>query len=123
MTALEDAPPGKRPVSTHDSVIGVVRDGEVTRIALGGEVDFHTAGRLQALIDAECQGRADRVVIDLSAIEFVDSHGLRLLADAHRRLASDGRRLEIMRPPDPVWHAFVLTGLDEVLNVDTSQQH
>ena len=63
-----------------------------------------------------------RSSIDLSAVEFVDSHGLRLLANTHRSLTREGRKLVVVPPPDTVWRAFVVTGLDAVLVVQEEAQ-
>ena len=106
-----------------DPVVDVVRETAVTRIVLEGDVDVCTVGRLQAFIEAECAfRRSHTIVIDLSAVEFVDSHGLRLFANTHRRLTREGRKLVVVPPPDIVWRAFVFTGLDAVLVVEEEAQ-
>ena len=104
-------------------VADVVRETEVTRIVLEGDIDVCTVGRVQAVIEEECAFRGSHtIVIDLSAVEFVDSHGLRLLANTHQSLTSEGRALVVVPPPDIVWRAFVFTGLDAVLVVQEDAQ-
>jgi len=120
MSPLDTAPLGG-PIDRagDDGVVDVVRNGEVTRIFLGGDVDVETARRLGPFLEAEGDGHTRTIVVDLSAVEFVDSYGLRLLVDMHRRLLREGRSLVLVRPPDHVWRVFVLTGLDGVLVVQS----
>jgi len=104
--------------ASHDGVQDVVRADDVTRIVLEGEIDVHAVGRLRPFLEQECRGSAQRVVLDLTAVEFVDSHGLHLVAEMDRRLAAVGRPLVLVPPAESVWRAFVVTGLDQVLIVE-----
>jgi anti-anti-sigma factor len=116
--------PEGAPLASHvqpawdDGGVDVVRTGGVTRISLGGEVDMGTVGRVRSFVEAECRGRSRKVVIDLSAVEFVDSHGLHFFAETHRTLTGEGRSLVFVAPPDLVWRTFVITGLDRLLVVE-----
>ena len=101
-----------------DTVVDVTRDDGVTRIVLQGDVDISTVGHLRSFVESECGGSARKVVIDLAAVEFVDSHGLHLFAETHRRLTGEDRVLAFVRPPDAVWRSFVITGLDGVFVVE-----
>ena len=100
-----------------DGVVDIVRNGDVTRIVLAGEIDMVSTPRLRPVLEAECARRSETVLIDLSGVDYVDSHGLRVLVETHRKLADEGRRLVLAPPPDHVWRVFVLTGLDAVLTV------
>jgi len=90
----------------------------VARIVVDGDVDMGTVGRLRSVVETGCRAGARTVVIDLSAVEFIDSHGLHLVAETHRRLTREDRVLVVVPPADGVWRPFVLTGLDEILVVD-----
>jgi anti-sigma B factor antagonist len=93
-------------------VAEVVRDGALTRIALAGDLDMSTVARVQMIIDGECESAPERIVVDLSDVEFVDSHGLHLLSATHRALTADGCVLVVLPPRQPVRRAFEITGLD-----------
>ena len=58
--------------------VSVVRHGGLAMVRLAGEVDLAAAEALERGIDAETAG-ATSVVVDLSAVGFLDSAGLRLL--------------------------------------------
>ena len=59
-------------------------------------------------------GSPGTVVLDLSAIEFVDSHGFQLLAAAHHALTDNGCVLVLIPPHGPVRRAFEITGFDKL---------
>lgn len=72
---------------------------------------------LGAAIDAaEASGRVD-VVVDLSAVEWVDVTGLGLLAAAHVRCERGGRRLVLVGPRPSLRRLLAVSGLRKVLHV------
>ena len=118
MTDLEDVPCEESRARLGDGVADIVRDADHTRIVLEGDIDVHSVARLRPFVESECDRNAQTVVLDLTAVEFVDSHGLHLVAETHRRLANDGRSLVVVPAPSAAWRAFVVTGLDHVLVVE-----
>jgi anti-sigma B factor antagonist len=94
-------------------------------LAVSGEVDLHTAGRLQAalepLVAAAGPSRPD-VVVDLSAVSFLDSTGLGELVAAHRTLAAKSARLHLVSGNDRVGRLLAITGLDGVLDVHPDRE-
>ena len=98
-------------------VVRISRTADETRIVMVGDLDFSTVGAAGPIVDEECGRRPARVVIDLSALEFVDAKGLRLLVETRRRLADQGCVLSVEPPPAHVRRIFVLTGLDGLFDV------
>ena len=69
-----------------DDMTIVVADPGLARLAVRGEVDATNAVRLrQAIVDIgiDCDGMVE---VDLAGVTFMDSTGLRALADASREL-------------------------------------
>ena len=66
-------------------------------IAVVGELDLTTVGQLRDILLAHAaeQG-SDRVIVDLTQVEFIDSAGLALLVEARKRLATDSRTLYLV---------------------------
>ena len=93
-------------------VAQIVRDADATRIVLTGDLDMSTVAQARPIVERVCESGSERVVVDLSAVEFVDSHGLHLLATTHRALTATGCVLAVIPPPNPVRRAFEVTGLD-----------
>ena len=112
MTRADGAPSG--PHEFAHEVAEVIRDPDATRIVLTGDLDMSTVARVRPIVESVCEPSPEKVVLDLSAIEFVDSHGFRLLAATHRALTADGCVLVVLPPPAPVRRAFEITGLDHL---------
>jgi anti-anti-sigma factor len=68
-------------------------------IAVHGEVDLSNAGEVGRDILAAIADRT-AVVVDLSAVRYLDSQGTRLLVDL--ALAGHGAELIVVAPPDSV---------------------
>jgi anti-anti-sigma factor len=89
-----------------------VGDGVV--LALSGELDL--AGE-QALEDALEQARAagGPLTVDLSALDFIDSSGLRVLVRLHNASETAGFAYRLIAGPPQVHRTFALCGLDRTL--------
>lgn len=91
------------------------REGDSLTVAVAGEIDLSTADQLDAAIrDAE-KTETNRIVVDLSALYFVDSTGLSVLLDAIKRSRRDGNRLSFVPSKhEGVTRLFALSGTTEM---------
>jgi anti-sigma B factor antagonist len=86
------------------------RDGDVHIVELIGELDLDGAPRLEAeLLRVEASDAAS-IVVDLGALEFIDSTGIRLLLMAAERSSQTGR-LTLLKGPRQVHRVFEITDL------------
>ena len=93
----------------------VVRNGRATHIVPCGELDIATTPELeQALADAAADGVAE-VVLDLRHLTFMDSTGLRALAQANTRADASGITLSIVRGPRQIDRVLEISGLGTLL--------
>jgi anti-sigma B factor antagonist len=92
------------------------RDGLV-RIALKGELDLSTTGKVETELRRAEATAEPLVVLDLAGLTFLDSTGLRMIVAADKRAREAGRRLAIVRGPGPVQRVFTVTKLDERLEM------
>jgi anti-sigma B factor antagonist len=92
-------------------------DALVVRVA--GEVDMATAKRLRDELTCAC-ARADgqRVVLDLAAVRFLGSAGLRALAEIHQLCRRCELEFVVVNAPRSALRAIQLSGLDRVLSVE-----
>ena len=81
---------------------------------LTGEIDFTSAGPLQATLTAMVLPGGGTVVVDLSDVTFIDSSGLGVLVQAHRSALERDTRLLVVAS-SPVRKLLRLTALDTVL--------
>ena len=68
----------------------------VAVIRLEGEVDLANADNVQ---DAVAATTARGVVLDVTAVSYLDSSGLRAIVRGHRQLAAEERSLFVVSPP------------------------
>ena len=101
-------------MNDHGTLLDVTVTGDGLRLA--GEIDAASSVALSADLDPLPVGH--RIVLDLAAVTFIDSSGLRVLIDAHRRAEADGRMLVIANPSPPVTRLFEISGLTNHLHVE-----
>ena len=92
------------------------RDGLV-HIALVGELDLSTVAKVQEELRRVEANSPATLVVDLSKLTFLDSTGLRCIVTADERARAAGRRIVIVRGPDPVQRVFAITRLEERLEM------
>jgi anti-sigma B factor antagonist len=83
------------------------------RVIAAGEIDVRTAADLRAALDAVLDGHPPKIVIDLSAVTFMDSTGLGVLTGARNRAGDDGR-LVVINPHPIARRILEITGLLEL---------
>ncbi len=91
-------------------------------LRLAGEIDEHTAVQLEEALAPRLLTAPHRLVIDLSAVEFLGVAGLQLL-DQHRASATErGITLRVVATHHEVLRALHVTELDESLLASSLQQ-
>jgi anti-anti-sigma factor len=92
------------------------RNGLV-HVALVGELDLSTVAKVQDELRRIEADSPATVVVDLSKLTFLDSTGLRCIVTADERAREEGRRMVVVRGPDPVQRVFAITRLEERLEM------
>jgi len=90
--------------------------GIVAVVRVKGEVDTATAPRMGEVVD-EQMARGRRVVLELSAVEFMDLHGLAVLMRASRRARADGGGFALERPAPCVIRLIDLVRMDGEIEI------
>ncbi|MEA2479209.1 MAG: anti-sigma factor antagonist [Thermoleophilaceae bacterium] len=91
--------------------------GSAVHMRLSGELDISSATKVEDELARVEPGRPDVIVLDLRGLDFMDSTGLRLLIAADARAREEGRRLTIVKGPEPVQRVFRITRLEERLEL------
>ena len=97
-----------------DLTIRTSRDGTTVILAATGEIDLSTVGELRTAV-TEAATDCDRLRLDLSSVEFIDSTGLGGLLELRSTLRARNVTLEIVAGEGPVRQAVEITGLGELL--------
>jgi anti-sigma B factor antagonist len=95
------------------------RDGWAV-LAVRGEVDVYTAPRFrERLIELVSEGK-HRIVVDLEAVDFLDSTGLGVLVGGLKRLRSHEGDLVLVCTQSRILKVFEITGLTKVFAIHDS---
>jgi anti-anti-sigma factor len=99
-------------MGVHDQLqIEVRRSGSRVVLALAGELDMASAERLQQAIDDEGPRAEMSVVLNLEALEFIDSTGLRVILWALERCQARGQDFAITPGSPQVQRLLSITGV------------
>lgn len=86
-------------------------------VMVDGEVDFYTAPTLDQVLQRDVDGTARHVVVDLSAVEFIDSAALAVLVSNAKRLKQEDASLVLVCAPGQLKRLIEVTGLLVVIPV------
>ncbi len=86
-------------------------------VLVEGELDIATASRLISVLNSSVAEAIKAVVVDLTAVGFMDSTGLALLINANRRLMLRRKGFAVVCPPGPLRRVFEITDMVETLRV------
>ena len=108
---------GTEPVEPDFDVERTDMDGGAVRLAPRGELDLDTGFRLERAIKAVEEEAPEVIIVDLRALDLLDSTGLAKLVAAHRRGAAGGWRVSVVRGTSIVDTVLRTTRLDAYLDV------
>ncbi len=96
--------------------INTVLDGNVATVKIDQRLDTNTAPSLEKEF-TRLKDECDRIILDLSELEYTSSAGLRAMVLCHK-LMKDKGGFEVKNPSDAVMEILKLTGLNGLLNIE-----
>ena len=97
-------------------------DGINLKIKLRGEIDHHTAAVVRVNMDELIRSRAPRVLlIDMSAVDFMDSSGLGLIMGRYSLMQSIGGETVILDPSPATERIMGLAGMERMLKINRTK--
>jgi anti-anti-sigma factor len=88
------------------------RLGDAAVVSVGGDIDLTTFGAVESALDA-ARGQCTVLFLDLRAVGFMDTSGLRLVISRQQRAAADGYRFLVVPGSDRVRRLFEIAGFPE----------
>ncbi|KOX25474.1 MULTISPECIES: STAS domain-containing protein [unclassified Streptomyces] len=88
-----------------------IRDADTAVVTVGGELDIETATLLHHHLANQFLHGRRHLVLDLSALDFMDSSGLNVLIRAGRDARESGGDLHLAAPTPAVRRILEITGL------------
>lgn len=98
--------------------VAVTQEAGHTVAHIRGEIDMATCERLRDAIEPHL-GPAQRVVLDLSGVSFMDSSCLKVLVQARTTLTADDGALILRNPSDAARRVLTLTGMADLFDIET----
>ena len=89
-------------------------------VAVGGEIDVYTAPKLRDQITELVSGGSYNIVIDLEAVEFLDSTGLGVLVGGLKKVRAHDGSLDLVCTQERLLKIFRITGLAKVFVIHDS---
>ncbi len=89
----------------------VARSGDAVVVRLAGELDLYNAHVVRETLFESASAQPERLVVDLSAVKFIDSTALGVLIEARTKLPNRGAFL-LAAPGLETKRALSVSGLD-----------
>ena len=100
----------------EDPIAGIERDNGATVVSLAGELDLYNAQTVREALLECCDESPKRLIVDLSAVKFIDSTALGVLIEARTRM-SNRRAFMLASPGLETRRALEISGLDRHFSV------
>jgi anti-sigma B factor antagonist len=89
----------------------------VTIFALSGAIDLHYVPTLRSLFQSKLNERCPALIVDLSAVDFIDSSGLATLIEYHRDAGTHGGIFSLAEINPNLKAIFDVVQFDKVLAI------
>jgi anti-sigma B factor antagonist len=83
-------------------------------LPLEGEIDLHVSPRIAAALGAMIEEKPERLVVDLSAVSYIDSSGLAVLIEGMQNVEAYGGKFVLAGLQEQVRPIFEMARLDQV---------
>ena len=97
----------------------VIEKQGVTVVALKGEVDLENSPAAREIL-LKSIGGADRVLVDLSGVTYIDSSGVASLVEALQASRKGGTQFALAAASEPTRRVLELARLDKVFTMHES---
>lgn len=88
-------------------------------IALAGDVDLESSPRARSVL-LDCVGQNRTVLVDMSAIAYIDSSGVASLVEAFQSARKAGSRFALVAVSDAALRVLQLARLDRIFSIHAS---
>lgn len=92
-------------------------------LKLSGEIDHHGAVGIRSEIDKLISElRPDRLELDLSGIDFMDSSGIGLIMGRYAKMKAIDGELVVKRPNERIKKIFLMAGLERIVRIEEKEE-
>ena len=90
---------------------------DVLVLHLEGELDTYNCGQLRSALVEHVEAGENRIVIDMTAVEYIDSTGLGSLVGGLKRVSEHGGTMRIVCNNPQILKVFEITSLNKVFPI------
>ena len=87
-------------------------------ISLSGRLDTITSPQLEEEITRNSLDEIETVTLNMRALEYISSAGLRVVLKLHKKMTAQGGQLKLIYVNDMIMEIFTMTGMDSFLEID-----
>jgi anti-sigma B factor antagonist len=91
-----------------------------TVVAVGGEIDVYSAPKLRERLIALVDSGSYNLIVDMEAVEFLDSTGLGVLVGGLKRVRAHDGWIDLVCTQGRILRIFRITGLSKVFSIYNS---
>lgn len=102
--------------------IDVTNNEGVSNVVLAGEVDAFTAPKLKETLLPLTKEKGHIVEVDFQDVNYMDSTGLGVFISALKSTKEYDSTMRLVRMEDRVYRLFKITGLTEIMNIESTVQ-
>ncbi len=95
---------------------------EVVVLVVDGEINFNSSPDFRKAFLKVLDSKAQKVVVNLSNVAYVDSSGLATLVEAHQKIKSAGGRLKLSNLTNKVKSLFEITKLEKLFEIFPTEE-
>jgi anti-sigma B factor antagonist len=88
-------------------------------VSLSGDVDLESSPRARTIL-LDCVGKNKTVLVDMSAIAYIDSSGVASLVEAFQSARKAGNRFALVAVSDAALRVLQLARLDRIFPIHAS---
>jgi stage II sporulation protein AA (anti-sigma F factor antagonist) len=106
-------------MSDSTVTVSIRSDGDAVLVVIVGEIDLSNAETVSDSVAGALSNFTMRAVIDLSAVDYIDSIGMRVLFSLATRLETLQISLKLIAPlGSPARRVIEICSLDSIVDVD-----
>jgi anti-sigma B factor antagonist len=86
-------------------------------LALEGEIDLHRSPQVKETLEPLVAQKVKRILVDFSAVTYIDSSGLAVMIETLQRVQSYGGKFAMFGLRDSVRSIFEIARLDQIFSL------
>ena len=91
-------------------------------VVLSGRIDAVTALELEESLALALRGEPARLALDLAAVDYLSSPGLRVLLTSLKAVGRFGGEMRLVAPGRPVRHVLAASGLERIFAIADARE-